>query len=429
MQRNARKMLSISIFSETRMEENMNTSKLFRVIGIVLLGTLLFTACAPAATPEPAPPQAAPVEAPAQEVVEEPPVQEVVEEPPAPAEPEVVAPEPPAGPCLTIGAIYVGSVNDAGFNQAMHDSLLEVKQNLDCVEILEAENVYEGPQAEVTMETMIQQGAKLIIATSFGHQEPAMNVAKKHPDVIFEHAGGWMMDANFANFFGTPPQAFYTMGAAAGLMTESNKLCFVAAMPLGWTVTFINSFTLGAQAVNPDIETLVAFTGSWSDKAKEASATNALIDQGCDAVTMHVDAPGTVIQTAEGRGVYSLGFQSVAAQQFAPEHWLTGVGFTFGDLFTNFATQVMEGSWSPQFIRCGFQDNCMAMAPFGKNVPADVQEKVLEVFDEVEAGKVIFEGPIYDQAGELKIAAGETIDDQALGNLDWFVKGVIGQPK
>jgi len=312
----------------------------------------------------------------------------------------------------------------------MHDSLMEVKENIACVEILEAENVYEGPQAETTIETMIQEGAGLIIATSFGHQEPAMNVAKRYPDVIFEHAGGWMMDANFANFFGTPPQAFYTMGAAAGLVTESDKLCFVAAMPLGWTITFINSFQLGAQSVNPDAQTLVAFTGSWSDKAKEASAVNALIDQGCDVVAMHVDAPGTVIQTAEGRGVKSLGFQSLAAQQFAPEHWVTGVGFTFGGLFTSFAQDAIDEKWEPAFIRCGFQDGCMAMAPFGKNVPQEVQDQVNDVFQKVEAGEInIFAGPLVDQDGTERVKAGETLPEEELGNIDWFVQGVVGQPK
>jgi len=385
----------------------MKNKLIHSTLAIVMVAAVLLAACGPAATPVPL-------------------------ETSAPVEPTVAPTEVPteAPPCLTIGALYVGSVNDAGYNQAMHDGLMEVQNNIPCVKIIEAENIWEGPAAETTMETMIQEGASLIFATSFGHQEPAMNVAKKHPDVIFEHAGGWMMDANFANFYGKPPETFYLMGVAAGLMTQSNKLGFVAAMPLGWTLTFVNSFELGAQSVNPDAETIVTFTGSWSDRAKEAAATDALINQGVDVVTMHVDSPATVIQTAEARGVYSIGFQSLAAQQFAPEYWISGAGFTFGGLMTGMAQDVIDGKWEPQFIRCGVADGCMAIAPFGPKVPQEVQDKFNAVLAELEGGTlVLFKGPIVDQDGTIRVPEGEVLSDEDMGNVDWFVKGVIGQPK
>lgn len=361
--------------------------------------------------------------APAEEAAEEPAEAEETTE-------EVAEESAEEEPCLTVGVIYVGSVNDAGFNQAMHDSAVVLTENLPCVELIEAENVPEGPDATRVMQTMIDQGAKLIIPTSFGHMEYAYDLSFENPDVYFEHAGGYLMGDNFANFFGKPPETFYIMGVAAGLMTESNKLGFVASQPLGWTLTFINAFTLGAQSVNPDVETIVTFTFSWSDSAKEADATNAMINQGVDVVTMHVDAPGTVIQTAESRGVYSIGYQSLEAQQFAPEYWISGAGFTFGDLFTFFANGVIDGTWAPIFLRCGVADGCMAIAPFGPKVPQDVQDQVNTLIDELNAGTlVVFEGPIVDQDGTVRIPEGEVLSDEDMGNVDWFVKGVIGSPQ
>ena len=387
----------------------MKVRSLYWLLSLVVCASLLLAACAPAATPAPEP-TAVPVV------------------PTAVPQPTAVPTE--AGPCLVIGAIYVGSVNDAGYNQALHDSLMEVKKNIACVELAEAENVYEGPDAERVMESMIEKGAKLIFATSFGHQEPAMAVAQRHPDVIFEHAGGYMMADNFANFYGKPPDTWYLMGVAAGLMTKSNKVGFVAAMPLGWTLTFINAFEIGMQSVNPKATTIVTFTGSWSDRAKEAAATDALINQGADIITMHVDSPSTVIQTAEARQVYSIGFQSLAAQQFAPQYWITGAGFTFGGLMTFFAKGVMDGSWKPIFLRCSISDGCMAIAPFGPKVPEEVKTKFAAALADLEAGTItIFKGPILDQDGTVRVKEGEVIAEDQLGNVDWFVKGVIGQPK
>src|SRR3984885_15975852 len=203
---------------------------------------------------------------------------------------------------LTVGAIYVGSVNDYGYNRAMKDGLEAMKKNIPGLKLIEAENVPETAESERIMEGMIQQGAKLIFATSFGHQQFAFNLAKTHPDVVFEHAGGYMQAANFGNFFGATQTAWYAMGVAAGKMTKTDTLGFVVGIPIGFAIGNVNAFELGARSVNPKAVTRVVVTGGWSDKAKEAGAANALIDQGCDVVAMHVDSPATIIQSVGARG-------------------------------------------------------------------------------------------------------------------------------
>jgi basic membrane protein A and related proteins len=401
--------------------------KFYSGLMIVMVAALLLAACAAPAAPTQAPQPTNPP------VVEQP-----TEVPPTNApEPSAVPPTealtevPKAeGPCLVVGALYGGPMNDAGYNQAMHESMVAMNKNIPCVKLIEAENVPDEAGAKTTMENMIQQGAKLIFATAFNHQNPAFELAKTHKDVIFEHAGGWMMSDNFANYFGAPPNSWYAMGVAAGLMTKSNKLGFVAAFPLGWTTTFINAFTLGAQSVNPNVQTNVAYTFNWGDRAKEADTTNSLINQGADVIAMHVDSPSTIISTAEERGVYSIGFQDLAAQQFAPEYWLSGTGFTLGDKVTWLTSTVLDGTWKPIFLRCGVSDGCMAVAPFGPKVPQDVQDKVLQAVKDTDAGTiVVFKGPIKDQTGTVKVAEGETLTDDQLSALDWFVQGVVGSPK
>jgi basic membrane lipoprotein Med (substrate-binding protein (PBP1-ABC) superfamily) len=381
--------------------------KPYHILSAILISATLLAACAPAPAPAPAEPPTAPTEAPAPTVA------------PVAAE-----------PCLIIGALYGGPITDAGYNQAMHEAVMAIKTNIDCVKIIEAENVPDEAGATSTMENMIKEGAKLIYATAFNHQYPALDLAKKYPDVKFEHAGGWEMSDNFANFFGAPPDGWYMMGVAAGKMTKSNKLGFVAAFPLGWTSTFINAFHLGAKSVNPDVQTIVAYTFAWGDRAKEADTTNSLINQGVDVITMHVDSPSTVISTAESRGAYSIGYQNLAAQQFAPENWISGTGFTLGDKLTWLTSTVVDGSWKPIFLRCGIKDGCMAIAPFGPKVPQDVQDLVMQTKADIESGKlVVFAGPIKAQDGTVKVAQGEVLTDDLMASVDWFVEGVVGSPK
>jgi len=331
-------------------------------------------------------------------------------------------------PVLIVGVLYGGPITDAGYNQALHDSVVVMQENIENVKVLEAENVPDEAGATSTMENMIKQGAELIIATAFNHQYPALELAEKYPDVIFEHVGGWEVSSNFGNFFGAPPDAWYLMGIAAGMTTETNKLGFVAAYPMGWTATFVNAFSLGAQSVNPDIQTIVAYTFSWGDRAKEADTTNSLINQGCDVITMHVDSPATVISTAESRGVYSIGYQSLEAQQFAPEYWISGTGFTFGEKITWIVSTVIDGTWQPMYKRWGMSEGAMAIAPFGPNIPQEVEDAVYVARDAIDAGEiVVFAGPIKDQDGNIRVAEGETLTDDLMSSTDWFVAGVVGQ--
>jgi basic membrane lipoprotein Med (substrate-binding protein (PBP1-ABC) superfamily) len=308
--------------------------------------------------------------------------------------------------------------------------MLEVQANIPGIKLIEAENVPDEAGATSTMENMIQQGAKMIIATAFNHQYPALDLANKYPDVIFEHVGGWEVSANFGNFFGTPPNTWYLMGKAAAMMTQTNKLGFVAAYPMGWTATFINAYELGAQSVKPEVQTIVAYTFSWGDRAKEADTTNSLINEGADVITMHVDSPATVISTAESRGVYSIGYQSLAAQKFAPEYWITGVGFTYGGKLTELVSSVIDGTWQPGFKRWDLASGAMSIAPFGPKVPQEVIDMVTASTSDMNAGNItVFAGPLVDQDGNIKVAAGEVLGDDMMSSVDWFVQGVIGSAK
>jgi basic membrane protein A and related proteins len=331
-------------------------------------------------------------------------------------------------PPLIVGAIFVGSVNDYGYNRAMKDGLDQMQKSIPGLKLIMAENVPETAESARIMEGMIQQGARLIFATSFGHQQFAFDLAKAHPDVYFEHAGGWMTAPNFGNFFGATQAAWYPMGVAAGKMTKSNTLGFVVGVPIGYAIGNINAFEMGAKSVNPAVKTRVVVTGGWSDKAKEAAAANALIDQGADVVTMHVDSPATIVQTAEGRGTHSIGFQSLAAAQLAPKGWVTGLGFTWGPFMTGVANAVISGTFKPGFVRAGL-GNMMVIAPFGPTVPGDVRDIVTAAADNVEKGFNPFTGPVTDNTGVVRIPAGESWGGDKMGNFDWYVEGVVGKAK
>jgi basic membrane lipoprotein Med (substrate-binding protein (PBP1-ABC) superfamily) len=331
-----------------------------------------------------------------------------------------------SGEKLKVGFLFVGPRDDFGYNQAADQGRQALEKNLSYVETIYQENVPENAEAERVMEQMIRQGAKIIFPTSYGHLDPAMKVAEKHPDIIFLHQGGLKNSANVGTYFGEIWQPVFAGGVAAGKMTKSNKLGFVGAFPIPQLLLNVNAFELGAKSVNPSATTTVVFTQTWCDPAKLTEAANGLIDQGVDVITMHEDCTKPIVEAALKRGVFVVGYHADASS-IAGDKWLTGAMWTWGQLYTDMVKQVVDGSWKSSIYRAGLKDNVVELAPFGKGVPADVQKLVSQTRDDIKAAKLFpFTGPIKDQSGTLRIKDGEKPTTPDLEKTDWLVEGVIG---
>ena len=339
----------------------------------------------------------------------------------------------PAGaqdkPSLIVGAVYVGSVNDYGYNRSMKDGLDEMKRNIPGLKFIEAENVPETAEVQRVMEGMIQQGAKLIFATSFGYQQFAFNLAKTHPDVYFEHAGGWMQAPNFGNFFGATQSAWYAMGVAAGKMTKSNTLGFVVGVPIGYALGNVNAFELGARSVNPKAQTHVVVTGGWSDKAKEAAAANALIDQGCRR-RHHARRFAGDHHSGRGKPQSVLDRISVDRGPAACAEILDHrIGFHLGTVHDRYRQKRDCGNVQAGDGARRSRTGMMAIAPFGPAVPADVDSSSRLLPTRSAKASIPLPVPITDNTGVVRIPAGESWGGDKMGNFDWYVEGVVGKAK
>ena len=334
---------------------------------------------------------------------------------------------------VIVGFIYVGPADDFGYNQAHAEGAAAVKA-IPGVTVLEEELVPETVEVQGTMRSMIElDEADILFPTSFGYFDPhIIEVAPDYEDVFFYHAGGLYREgvhpSNVASYFGYIFEGQYLNGIAAGYASKTGKLGFIGAMPIPQVLENINAFTLGARSVNPEITTTVIFTGGWSDPVAEANAANSLIDQGIDVITMHVDSPKVIVQTAEERGIYTAGYH---ASQFdlAPQGYLTGAEWNWPGIYTRFVKAFMDGSGSGNFIRGGFREGFIKMSPFGPSVGAHAKERIAEVKAQMEAGDfVIFKGPLSDNEGSLVIPEGVELitTDPKLEEMDYLVEGVIG---
>ncbi len=314
--------------------------------------------------------------------------------------------------------VYIGPIGDFGWTYQHHQGLEAVKKELgDKVETAYAENIPEA-DSEKTFERFAREGCKVIYGTSFGYMEPMLKVAKKFPDVKFEHATGYKTADNMGTYNAKFHEGRYVIGQIAAKMSKTGTAGYIASFPIPEVVSGINAFMLGAQSVNPDFKVKVIWANTWFDPAKEADAAKVLLSQGADIMSQHTDstAPLQVVQEAG-----KLGFgQASDMIKFAPKAQMTAIVDNWAPHYIKSVKAVMDGTWKAGQVWSGMAEGEVVMAPY-TNLPDDVAKMAAETAEAIKTGKLNpFGGKITKQDGTEV----ETVDDGMILGMNWYVKGV-----
>ena len=330
---------------------------------------------------------------------------------------------------LKVGFVYVTPIGEAGWTYQHEQGRLAMQQALGPrVQSTVVEAVPEGPDAERVLRDLAMSGHRLIFATSFGYLEPALRVAADFPNVRFAHAGGYKTAPNLATYDARYYEARYLAGMLAGKASTSGVAGYVAGFPVPEVVQGINAFALGMREVNPKAQVRVLWLNTWFDPARERDAAQALVNQGADVLTNHSGSPA-VPQTAQAnfkaRGVRVIAYQS-DMRGFAPEAQLAAVTHHWGGLYTQVARSVLDGTWKPQAVWGGIGQGLVRLDAIDASAPGDVRARVEARRKAIVAGSFKpFAAPLVDNEGQVRLARG-TLDDAAIGTMNWFVQGVVG---
>lgn len=350
------------------------------------------------------------------------------EEPaPPPAAAPVAAPAPAKAEPLKIAFAYIGPVGDGGWTFA-HDNGRKAidKEFGDKVVTSFVEKVPESADAERVIRDMASQGNKLIFGTTFGYMEPMLKVAADFKDVKFEHATGYKTADNLRTYDSRTYEGAYMAGVIAGKMSKSGNLGVVGSVPIPEVVRNINSFTLGAQSVNPKVKTKVVWVNEWFNPPKETEAATALINGGADVLFQNTDS-SAVLQTAEKMNKRAFGWDSDMTA-YGPKAHLGSAVINWGPYYVKATRDALEGKWTTGQAWWGVKEGAIDMVSIAADVPDDTKKRI----DEIKAGLkdgsfVIWKGPIMDNTGKELVAKDAVADDKFLGGLKSYVKGVEGK--
>jgi len=353
---------------------------------------------------------------------------------------------------VTAAFVMVAPIGDAGWNFMHNEGRLGAEAATGATTLFVDSIPEGGAEFDEAVQAFIDDGANVIITTSFGYMDATETFAENNPDVVFEHVSGYKMnDTNFGNTFGRMYQPRYIAGMAAGAATESNKIGYVAAFPIPEVIRGINAFALGVKAVNPDATVEVAWTSTWFGIAEEGAAAQALIDTGADVLTMHQDSTATGAAISEAGGTF-IGYHSDMSEQVPA--YLTAPVWNWTPRYTAIIEAAAAGSYTPEAWWGGMSEGVVDIAiPDSSPVASDMQavkDSILagefDVFDQgtvvdqdgttiIEDGIVQAElldpfGNDFDEDGNVDVVAspGDPINDGVLLNMSFFVDNVIGSP-
>lgn len=328
---------------------------------------------------------------------------------------------------LKVGFVYVSPIGDAGWTSQHHAGREEMLKALgDKVTSTFVEKVPEGADAERVIRDLAQQGHKLIFTTSFGFMNPTLKVAEEFKDIKFEHATGYKTAPNVANYNARFYEGRYLAGMIAGKSTKSNTLGYVGAFPIPEVLQGINAFTLGARAVNPKAQVRVVWVNSWYDPGKEREAANALIGQGADVVTHHTDSTA-VVAAAEEKGKFAVAYHSDMSK-FGPKAQLAAVTHHWGAYYTKRAQAAIDGKWATGSVWMGMAEGAIKLEGLNSALPKELVDAVNAKGEEIRGGKFHpFTGPIKTNEGKDVVPPAIPLNDQQLGEMNYYVQGVVGK--
>jgi len=323
---------------------------------------------------------------------------------------------------VKVGFVYVGPIGDHGWTYRHDIGRQQVEEAFgDKVKTSYVESVKYGPDAERVIR-MLAETNDIVFATSFGYMEPMLKVAKEFPNVYFEHATGYKQADNMSSYGLRLYQARHVQGIIAGMMTKTNKICYVAAYPIPEVIREINTYYMGAKKMNPNVDIDIVWANTWYNPSKEADAANVMMAEGCDMVAQHTDSPAP-LQAAQSQG--KLGFGQASDQyKFAPKAQLTATIDNWGPYYVKKVGQVIAGAWQKENYFGDMDEGAVQMAPF-TNMPDNVKMKAAEIKQAISDGKYFaFTGPIKDNTGKLQLKDGEVADDAHLNTMMYYVEGI-----
>ena len=217
-----------------------------------------------------------------------------------------------------VAAVAPSAETDLAFSQSMFDALTMIDEAMgDAFEFTFQEGTFIVDDAAAALRDWASSGDyDLVIAHGSQFGSVVEELASEFPEVSF----AWGTDVNtfdLPNVFAysaAAEQGGYINGAVAAMLSESGNIGVIGPIEVGDAKLYVDGFTAGAVATNPDVSVNVTYIQSFSDVPLATEAAAAFVANGADVLTGSAQMVVGPIAVAKEDGLFWFGTQSSQAE-------------------------------------------------------------------------------------------------------------------
>lgn len=275
------------------------------------------------------------------------------------------------GDTLRVALLLPGVRNDNSFSQAGYEGIVAAAEADGNVEFTVLEDLIDPTNSLPALRDFAEQGYDLIIGHGIEYVDPIQELFTEYPDVNFAMSGGVLVEGsrtgpNLVDWLYNLQDMAWPNGIVAANAVDGDTIGIVGGPEFDFVRQMHQAFREAVTSVNPDIDFLEGFAGSFVDVQAAAEVAQQHIDQGADLI--YCSGDGICIGAAQAAAAAGIpivvGFGSQL--EVAPQHQLTATVIVLDVLYQEWFDAVRDGTFgTPDGELHGLGEDGYAFFPSG----------------------------------------------------------------
>ena len=231
-----------------------------------------------------------------------------------------------------------------------------------------------------------------IICIGTDQKDALTQVAPNFPDQSFIICDTELDLPNVTSLYFRAEETGFQLGVIAGLLEKGgvlpnlrgeNKIGFVGGKDITTINRFAAGYAAGAKLVNPEIEVITSYVGSFGDPAAATELATGMYDQGADIIFACAGGSGLgVFTAAEKSGGYAFGIET-NQNSLSPDCIIASGTRDWSKAVYEAAALALDGTLQAGLMSYGIADGALYPERADSNVP--VSEEIMKTMDELSA--------------------------------------------
>ncbi len=299
-------------------------------------------------------------------------------------------------PTFKMAAVFSGPIDDFSWNYAAEIGRSYAQYQLFIGGYGVEAEIYPSLAADKNAADIVasfgEREFDFVIFASGTHYEIAQDLAAKYPNIKVLLCCGFHSPSNVLDFQPKVYQAYYLAGIACAMVTTTNKVGFLG---LNYTeptrTSMANSFLLGVQSVNRNVQVYATATDSYYDPMAERKVASWMVNElGIDCgATQSVES----VKAWQDVGVKSVGVTS-DMRYLVGETVLFSATYDWGNLIYDTAVDIIGKNFTGgRLAFLGFP-YFQKLSYFSTTAPLSLQIAITDAYNNIANGNdTIFCGP------------------------------------